>query len=94
MWLEHYFVPTICSAKAQPVRQRFQRMFCMPPGLMTGGIYFANMWSASEIKHMVQGGFRMDDDSNKHIFLERRHGLHRPFYLRSSVRLWLRWLTL
>jgi hypothetical protein len=34
----------------------------------------------------------MDEDSNKHIILEREFDSHRPFYLHSSVRLWLRWI--
>ncbi len=32
-------------------------MFCMPPRLLTGGFLFTNMWSASEFRHMLQGGF-------------------------------------
>jgi hypothetical protein len=35
----------------------------------------------------------MDDDSNKHIILERGFDSRRPFYVDSSARFWLRWLT-
>jgi len=68
-------------------------MFVLPPGLLPGGFRFANMWSAGYFKHMLQGGFRVDDDSNKHIFFERGHLSHRPFYMHSSAQLWLCGLT-
>lgn len=48
----------------------------MPPGLMTGGFHFASMCCFGKSKHMMQGGFRVDADSDKHIFPLRKCVLH------------------
>jgi len=58
MWLELFEKFLRCAVLK--LNQRggvYLCMFTLPPGLLTGGFYFANMWSVGEFRHMVQGGF-------------------------------------